>query len=38
VKRGGKLLIGGLSDKMTRLQQSGERILEEFRVLQRRVS
>ena len=35
VKQGGKLLFGGLSEKMARLQSSGERILEDFRLLQR---
>jgi cytosine/adenosine deaminase-related metal-dependent hydrolase len=35
VKQSGKLLFGGLSEKMARLQSSGERILEDFKLLQR---
>jgi cytosine/adenosine deaminase-related metal-dependent hydrolase len=35
VKQSGRLLVGGLSEKMARLQNSGERILEDFKLLQR---
>jgi cytosine/adenosine deaminase-related metal-dependent hydrolase len=38
VKRGGNLSMGGLPEKLARLQCSGERILHEFDILQRRVS
>jgi cytosine/adenosine deaminase-related metal-dependent hydrolase len=36
VKRGGKLLAGGLPDKMARLQRSGARIVDDFGASQRR--
>src|SRR5262245_188830 len=38
VKRGGKLLAAGLADKMTALRRSGDRILDDFAALPRRVA
>jgi hypothetical protein len=36
VKHGGQLLLGGLPEKMAHLHRSGERIVGDFGVLQRR--
>jgi 5-methylthioadenosine/S-adenosylhomocysteine deaminase len=38
VKRGGKMLAAGLADKMTALRRSGDRILDDFAALPRRVA